>query len=79
MEKREELILPVGGIVKIRSHGERFWCIVVGQHDDGSYQVKVNNDLIVAPYKFGDEIRIEKKDIIDVWVEDTPKPPQEER
>jgi hypothetical protein len=66
----EEIKLPIGTLVKIRSHGERFWCGIIGMHDDGSYQARVNNDLLVAPFKFGEEIRIELKDILDVWVDE---------
>lgn len=68
--KKEDIKLPIGALVKIRSHGERFWCSIQGMHDDGSYVGKVNNDLLVAPYKFGEEVRITIDDVIDVWVDE---------
>lgn len=57
--------ISVGDFVKVRSHGERFWCEVTGKDDEG-IQGKVNNNLIIAPYKLGDTIGILPEEIIEV-------------
>lgn len=57
--------IEIGDFVKVRSHGERFWCEVLGK-DDAGVLVRVNNHLLCAPYKFGEAISIEEKDILDL-------------
>jgi uncharacterized protein YegJ (DUF2314 family) len=57
--------IEVGDFVKVRSHGERFWCIVTGFSDVGIVG-KVNNHLIAAPYEFGQEIGFLLDDVIDL-------------
>lgn len=56
--------LKIGDYAKVRSHGERFWVIIEGKSDTG-YVGKVNNHLINAPFKFGQSIGIEAKDVLE--------------
>lgn len=61
--------LEIKQLVKIRRNGERFWCEITGQHDDGSYQATINNHVMMQPESFGDEIRITEDEVIDVYGE----------
>jgi hypothetical protein len=57
--------LNVGDYAKINRHGERFWVIVEGSSEPGHYVGKVNNHLMVAPYKLGDSIPFGEAEVID--------------
>lgn len=57
--------LKIGDFVKIRNSGQRFWCILTGQHDDGSWQAKVNNNTGIPSYDHGDEVRIKESEMLE--------------
>lgn len=63
--------LKIGDFVKIRVPGESFWCVLTGMHDDGSWQAKVNNELVTGVYKLHEEIRIKSDEILD-WMDGNP-------
>lgn len=59
-------MLKQGDFVKISSHGERFWVEVMHEHEvAGVWSGRVNNDLITAPYKLGDEIQFNEKEVME--------------
>jgi uncharacterized protein YegJ (DUF2314 family) len=68
----DKIEIQTGDFVKVRSHGERFWCIITGRGDTG-YTGTVNNNLVVAPYEFGQTIAIQEADIIDHMKPKEPK------
>lgn len=49
---------------KIIRKGERFWVQPIGNIKDG-YKVKVKNDCIENRYKWGDIIKIKRKEIVE--------------
>jgi hypothetical protein len=53
--------IKVGSTVKIRRHGERFWCIVKKINDDNIIAV-VDNDLITKKLKYRDTVRFRKSE-----------------
>lgn len=60
-----------GDFVKIVRDGERFWVEVTGMHDDGSRAGRVNNHLLVAPYRFGEDIRFVDDEVLQWLPEET--------
>lgn len=56
-----------GRLIKISRNGERFWCEVMGIHDDGRYQARVNNHLVNKTYEFGEIIDIKPEEVIEEW------------
>lgn len=51
-----------------KCNGERFWCFVEQVNEDG-FLCCVDNDLLFTDlhgYKFGDKIKVEKHNIIDI-------------
>ena len=67
----EKIAFKIGDFVKIRVPGEAFWCILTGLHDDGTWQAKVNNELVTGAYKLHEEIRIKPEEILD-WMDGDP-------
>lgn len=64
-----------GDFVKIRreheSSAERFWVEVLFEHDIPKvFEGRVNNNLIVCPYKLGDSISFTKEEVLEVYNEE---------
>ncbi len=62
MEKKS---IQIGDFIKVRSNGERFWCIVEGFGDEGVV-AKVNNHVVMQNFSFGDNIAVQLEDVIEV-------------
>ena len=58
--------LVKGSTVKIRRHGERFWCIIKSIKGDNITAI-VDNNLITKKLKYGDIVRFKKSDILDIY------------
>ena len=55
-----------GGWVKLGALGERFWCLVNTVHADGALTASVANDLVLYPWKAGDEVTFCEGNILEV-------------
>ena len=55
----------IGDFVKIRRDSERFWLEVRGSIEPGFYLGRVNNNLVSAPYEFGEDISFQASEVID--------------
>ena len=69
LEDLQALVAP-GTYVKVTSADERFW-VYVDAVDDDKVTGLVANDLLRAPFKFGDTVHFELRHIYDVYQEDT--------
>ena len=52
-----------GGWVKVGALGERFWCLVNTVHADGVLTASIANDLVLCPWKTGDEVTFREGNI----------------
>ena len=60
--------VEVGDWVKVglKAQKERFWCRVVGRRADGAIVARVDNDLLRASYRCGDELVLMPRHVLDV-------------
>ena len=52
--------------MKVGALGERFWCLVYTVHADGVLTASVANDLVLCPWKAGDEDTFCEGNILEV-------------
>lgn len=58
--------VSTGDWVKVGALGERFWCLVNTVHADGVLTASVANDLVLCPWKAGDEVTFCEGKILEV-------------
>ena len=58
--------VSTGDWVKVGALGERFWCLVNTVHADGVLTASVANDLVLCPWKAGDEVTFREGNILEV-------------
>jgi len=58
--------VSTGDWVKVGALGERFWCLVNTVHTDGVFTASVANDLVLCPWKAGDEVTFREGNILEV-------------
>ena len=54
-----------GTWVKVALRGERFWCRVLRERGDGTFDATVENDLLRSPTKCGDVVVLGKKHVLE--------------
>ena len=52
--------------MKVGALGERCWCLVNTVHTDGVFTASVANDLVLCPWKAGDEVMFREGNILEV-------------
>ena len=54
-----------GVLIKVGIRGEWFWCRVQRVRDDGAIVAIVDNDLLQAPWKCGDEVIVQQSNVLE--------------
>ena len=55
-----------GAWVKVALRGERFWCRVLREKSDGTFDATVENDLLRSPMKCGEEVVLDRRHVLEV-------------